>query len=149
MMEQLNLPAFDYHIRTEQDGSYIFDSIRKKYILLTPEEWVRQHFIHLLVAHYHYPRSLMSCESGFQLNGLDKRTDILVYKRNMEVFLLVECKAPHIKVDEKTLKQACVYNKKLKAPYMALTNGMKTFCFEAKNDVVKQVPDLPSYPAER
>lgn len=144
-MEQLNLPTYEYKIKHEGDCSYIFDSIRKKYILLTPEEWVRQHFIHLLINHYHYPKSLISCESGFTMNGLGKRTDIVVYTNKMEVFLLVECKAPQVTVGESTLRQACVYNRKLKARYIALSNGLKTFCFDIHPDGASQLQDIPDY----
>ncbi|MDP5120322.1 MAG: type I restriction enzyme HsdR N-terminal domain-containing protein, partial [Spirosomaceae bacterium] len=102
----LTLPKFDYKI-TESDGkSVIFDIIRKKNIVLTPEEWVRQHVIHLLIANYGYSRGLFQVEKGTSYNSLQKRTDIVVYNREGSPHLLVECKAPEIKINQYVVEQA-------------------------------------------
>ena len=145
-MQDLNLPVFDYKVK-EQDGKpFIWDEIRKKYLLITPEEWVRQHFIHFLIARK-YPKSLISVEGGLKYNQRQKRTDILVLNRMGDPFLLVECKAPEVKVNQKTLEQAIYYNQVIRAPYIALTNGLQHFfChIDFKNQKASPLADLPNY----
>ncbi len=146
-MEKLNLPSFDFKI-TEIDGlQYVFDIFRKKNIVLTPEEWVRQHFLHLLINHYKYPKSLIKLESGMKYQKLDKRTDIIVFDRNGLPFLLVECKKASVKIDKFVLKQATIYNKVLQAKNIVLTNGLKTICFECEpnSDKIIQLENLPTF----
>jgi hypothetical protein len=130
MMPVLNLPAFKHKITEIEGKSAIYDIIRRKYIILTPEEWVRQHFLNLLIAHLGYSKSLMKVESGLKYDKIDKRSDILVYDRAGKPFLLVECKASDVKIDRQAISQATVYNKSIQAPYFALSNGMNTFCFK-------------------
>lgn len=130
MMPVLNLPAFDHKITEIEGKSAIYDIIRRKNIILTPEEWVRQHMLNLLITHLGYSKSLMKVESGLKYDRLDKRSDILIYDRKGKPFLLVECKAPEIKIDKKAVSQATIYNKTLRAPYIVLTNGLNTFCFQ-------------------
>lgn len=145
-MISLALPAYDHKI-TEIDGKKcIYDPIRKKNIVLTPEEWVRQHFMNLLLKHLQYSKNLIKIETGTYYGEMDKRTDILTYDRNGQPYLLVECKAPSIKLDNRTLTQATVYNKTIKAPFLAITNGLKTFCFEVnwESKTTKQLKDLPA-----
>jgi hypothetical protein len=142
----INLPTFEHKI-TETDGkSLIFDIIRKKNIVLTPEEWVRQHVIHLLISHYNYSRSLFQVEKGTTYNSLQKRTDIVVFNREGKPHLLVECKAPEIKINQYVIEQASRYNKTINAPFLAVTNGLKTFCFSVDFETgkVKQMQDLPN-----
>jgi hypothetical protein len=141
----LNLPAFEHKI-TESEGKFvIFDIIRKKNIVLTPEEWVRQHIIHLLISNYGYSRSLFQVEKGTTYNSLQKRTDIVVYNREGKPHLLVECKAPEIKINQYVIEQASRYNKTINAPFLAITNGLKTFCFtvDFETGKVTQMKDLP------
>ncbi len=145
----LKLPAFDALIREEEGVTYIFDVIRKKWLQLSPEEWVRQHVVHLLVDHLKYPRSLFKVESGLHYNRLQKRTDLIVYDQEGKPYLLVECKAPDIKITQKTIEQATMYNHTLKAPYVAVTNGSGLFCFaidheEKKYEQMKLLPLPPS-----
>src|SRR5690606_17676576 len=123
-MLKLNLPSFDYNLLKEEGKIWILDGIRKKYIVLTPEEWVRQHFIHYLINVKKYPRSLMRIEGGLRYNELQKRSDIVVYSPQGLPWLVVECKAPHEAIGEATLHQASVYNATLKAPYIAVSNGL-------------------------
>ena len=123
-MLQLNLPVFDYKIKKKDGRLCIWDSIRKKYIVLQPEEWVRQHFINYLVAHKNIPSSRISLEYGQQYNTLAKRCDIVVWDENLKPFLLVECKASHIEINESVFFQAATYNSSLDVKYMVLTNGM-------------------------
>ena len=96
---QLNLPAIEANIKIDADQEYIFDGIRKKYLVLTPEEWVRQHFIHLLINHLGYPAGLFQIERGHSYSGKAKRTDILVYNNMGSPHLLVECKAPNVGIN--------------------------------------------------
>ncbi len=145
---QLNLPSFDFKVEHREGKPYIFDVVRKKYVKLDPEEWVRQHFIHYLLQKG-YPRSLMKIEGGHQFNRLQKRSDILVYNRQGQPFLLVECKAPAVKISNKTFWQAGIYNQTCHAPYLVVTNGLSHyFC---KVDFVQKtcsfLPDLPAFGA--
>ncbi|MGI4727995.1 MAG: type I restriction enzyme HsdR N-terminal domain-containing protein [Janthinobacterium lividum] len=123
----LNLPPYPFKI-TEQNGQYfLFDDLRKKTILITPEEWVRQHFIQYLVAQKQYPKTLIQLEGGLKLNKLAKRTDILVYNTSAEKILLVECKAPSVKITQKVFDQIARYNMVHKVPLLAVTNGLTHF----------------------
>ena len=101
-MHQLNLPSFDYKLKKADGKVWIFDVIRKKYIVLTPEEWVRQHFIHYLLHELKYPRSLVKIEGGLSYNTLSKRSDIVVFDRDGRPWMLVECKSPEFKLSEKS-----------------------------------------------
>lgn len=145
-MHALNLPQFEYQIKHISDIPHIWDIIRKKYVQVTPEEWVRQHFVHYLIKDNGYPKGLISCEKGLEVNTLKKRSDILVYNRQMEPYLLVECKSVDIKIDQKVFQQAAMYNKKIGAPHVCVTNGLKTFCFsiseENKIEILNQIPQL-------
>ncbi|MFY0601850.1 MAG: type I restriction enzyme HsdR N-terminal domain-containing protein [Cyclobacteriaceae bacterium] len=144
-MHKLNLPTFDVRLKEEEGNRYIFDIVRKKYLILTPEEWVRQHFIHLLINHLKYPRALIKMEFPMTYFKSGKRSDIIVLKRDMNPFLLVECKAFDIKLKDDVLKQASIYNKILKADYLAVTNGINHFVWQFKNESYNQLPDFPSY----
>lgn len=144
----LKLPPFEVLTREEQGIVYIFDVIRKRWLQLTPEEWVRQHMIHLLIDHLKYPRSLFKVESGHQYNRLQKRSDLIVYDQQGKPFLLVECKAAEIKINQQTVTQATVYNQTIKAPYVAVTNGMDLFCFHIDHEgkSYQQLKQLPGPP---
>lgn len=144
-LPQLNLPVFDHKITESEGKSVIFDIIRKKNVVLTPEEWVRQHVIHLLISNYGYSRSLFQVERGTTYNSLQKRTDIVVFNREGKPHLLVECKAPEIKINQCVIEQASRYNKTINAPFLAITNGLKTFCFTVDFETGKatQIQDLP------
>lgn len=128
-MINLKLPAFEPKIRKNGEKLEIFDPIRKKFLVLTPEEWVRQHFVNFLVHHHHYPKSLIKLEGGLKYNSISKRSDIVVYDRRGTPFMLVECKANDVKLTQKVLEQISVYNLKIGAPYQVITNGMIHYCF--------------------
>ena len=121
-MNPLNLPVADLSIKTIDGKEHIFDILRKKHLVLTPEEWVRQHFVHLLLNQYKYPKSLFKIESGLKYNQRNKRSDILVFDRSGNPFLLVECKAHNVKVTQSAFDQAAVYNQTIKAPYLCAHN---------------------------
>jgi len=146
-MQKLALPPFETKYKKEGDKTYVFDIIRRKYLLLTPEEWVRQHLIHLLIAQYKYPKTLISCEKGLSYNKRLKRTDILTFDQLGNPFLLIECKAPTIKLSKNTLHQASTYNSELKAPFLCISNGLNTLCFQIdhKNKKIIQLNDLPYF----
>lgn len=123
-MIALNLPPYEYKLKKADGKLFIFDVIRKKYIYLSPEEWVRQHFVNYLVSEMRYPRSLITVEDGLQYNQRRKRTDIVVFDRDGRPWMVVECKAPVVELSEKSVFQASVYNSTLKAPFIAITNGL-------------------------
>ncbi|MTI20922.1 type I restriction enzyme HsdR N-terminal domain-containing protein [Fulvivirga sp. RKSG066] len=146
-MIELNLPNIDCNIRKKAANVEIFDIIRKKYIVLTPEEWVRQHFIHYLIHHLNYPKSLFKVESGLNYNRLSKRSDILVYNNAMEPELLVECKAYNVKINQKGFDQLSIYNSKIKARYLVLTNGLSHYCCTRSSDDTRYdfLNEVPAY----
>ena len=129
-IQLLNLPVFDYRIRHTKEGSYIFDIIRKKYVRLMPEEWVRQHFLHYLTSHLAYPRSLIKLEQGLRYNHRQHRSDMVIYDRSAKPFMLVECKAPSVTIHSDIFRQIARYNVHLKAKLLVATNGFTHFCWQ-------------------
>lgn len=146
-MIPLNLPEIDAKLSEEGGKTFIFDIFRRKKVLLTPEEWVRQHFAHYLICQLHYPKSLMKIESGLRYNKLAKRSDIVVYNRKGVPLILVECKSYQHKLDQKVLRQVSIYNQTLRAPYLAISNGIQHFFFEIDFDKpgFHQLSMLPEY----
>ena len=130
-MNKLNLPAISPKLKKESGKVWIFDIIRKKYVVLTPEEWVRQHFVNYLISELTYPRSLFRVESGLRFNKMHKRSDILIYDREGKPWMLVECKSPSIRLNQKAFNQVAVYNMSVGARFVAVTNGMVHYCCEA------------------
>ena len=147
-MFKLNLPEFDYKLRKAEGKVWIFDGIRKKYIVLTPEEWVRQHFINFLVHEKKYPRSLIRVEGGLVYNELRKRTDIVIFGRGGAPWMVVECKSPAQQVSDTTLAQASVYNATLKAGYVCITNGLVHLYarIDWQERKTIQLNDIPVFP---
>lgn len=141
----LNLPPFHPSMKFEQGKYWIFDTLRKKHLVLTPEEWVRQHWVNFLIDHHGYPKGLFSLEKGLKYNRLIKRSDLVVLDRNGDPFLLVECKAPEVPIDERTLSQAMAYNKKIQSPNVILSNGIKHICL-GYNETYKTFEQLYSIP---
>ena len=144
-MVQLNLPAYSFNIKKEKDNYFIFDSIRKRHVSLTPEEWVRQHFVAFLIAEKKYPRALIANEITISYNGLKKRCDTLIYNRSREIVLIIEYKAPHVAITQEVFDQVAVYNMKLKVNYMIISNGMEHFCCRIdyenmRYDYLKEIP---------
>ena len=143
-MQPLNLPPFDYDFKIVGGKQYIFDIIRKKFILNTPEEWVRQHFIHFLIFHRNYSRSLIKIESGLKYINRKKRTDIQIYDNEGKINMVIECKAPIIKLDNEVITQILQYNKILQAPNLAITNGIDHyFCSISAAGTLEFLDDLP------
>ncbi len=126
---QLNLPEFELKTRkTAVDKVEVFDVFRKKYVALTPEEWVRQHFLHYLVNQKAYPASLISVEKGLSINKMQKRFDAVVYDNKGMPLVLIEFKSPKVELNQKTFDQVSVYNLKMKVKYLIISNGLKHYC---------------------
>ena len=127
-MTALNLPPFPHQLQQQAGKTTIFDAIRKKYVVLTPEEWVRQHFIHYLISHLRYPRPLIKVEAGLHYNKMLRRSDVVVYRRDGVPFMIVECKAPAVPLSPAVFEQVAVYNQPLQAEYITVTNGLDHYC---------------------
>ncbi len=144
-MQKLNFPLYSFRLKSSENKTLIFDIVRKKYVVLTPEEWVRQHTIHFLHFEKKHPLSLMGIEKQLTINSLKKRTDILVYNRDGELYLIVECKAPSVEISQQTFDQIARYNLALNAPLLMVTNGMSHyFCqMNHKKQGYDFLKDLP------
>lgn len=140
-MQQLNLPDFDIRVQ----GQQVFCLVRKKLVALTPEEWVRQHFLNLLINHLHYPKGLMKLEHTISYFKNIKRSDITILDKKSGIFLLVECKASNVDIDQKVVAQLAEYNKVLDAKYLAITNGFKHFIWKKENESFVQIREFPKY----
>lgn len=128
-MQKLNLPEYHFKITTSGDNKlWIYDAFRNKEILLTPEEWVRQNILNYLIEEKLYPKSLLSIESGIKVNKQARRYDALVYNRQGKPIMLIECKAPDVKINQNTFDQISAYNLSLLAKYLLITNGMNHYC---------------------
>ena len=136
-MPQLNLPKVALKTKSVEGTIQVFDVIRKKYFVLTPEEWVRQHFIHYLNNEKNYPMGLMGVEKMVKYNALKTRADIVLYTTEGKAKMIVECKAPNVKITQDTFNQIAKYNFKLKVPFLVVTNGMQHFC--CKMDYEKNI----------
>ncbi len=145
-MRKLNLPLFKFKIKKENNNTIIFDKIRKKWIILTPEEWVRQNFISYILDK-NYPKSLINCEKVFYINKVTKRYDIVVYDSSGDVEILVECKSYDVNLIKEHFDQVMRYNLELKSKYVIVTNGLRHFYFEFDDSekIYKQKKDLISY----
>ena len=123
-MKELNLPQYSFKIRGKDEEEMILDPLRRKYVRLTPEEWVRQNFVQYLITEGKYPAGLIGIEVMFSLNKLKRRVDILVHNRSGQPVMIVECKSPDIKIDDKVFDQIVNYNMSFKVPYIVVTNGI-------------------------
>ena len=127
-MQELNLPSYNFRLKEENNIVFIFDAIRKKFVVLTPEEWVRQNFIRFLTEDKKYPASLVAVEIGLKYNQLRKRADVLIYNKAGQPHLMIECKAPEVKISQDTFHQIAAYNMSFKVNYLVVTNGLDHFC---------------------
>jgi len=143
----LNLPQYPFKITLKDTQHFIFDELRKKHLVLTPEEWVRQHFIQYLILEKKFPRTLIQIEGGLQLNKLQKRTDIVIFNKNGDRIMIIECKAPSIKISQATFDQAARYNSVHKTKWLVVTNGLM-HCYAQIDHALESfqfVKDLPEY----
>ena len=146
-MQKLNFPTFTFRFKNSENKVAIFDEIRKKFIILTPEEWVRQHVVRFLLEEKKFPKSHINVEKLIKVNDLSKRYDIVVYQPNGELFLLVECKAPEVKITQQTFDQIARYNLVLNAKYLMVTNGLNHyFCqMDFENEKYIFLQELPQF----
>jgi hypothetical protein len=147
LLQPLALPPHPFKI-TDQNGQlYIFDDIRKKQLLLTPEEWVRQHFVQYLILVKGYPKSLIKLEGGLKQNGMARRSDIVVFNTQGQKILMVECKAPDVTIDQKVFDQIARYNTAHQVKLLAVTNGLyHYYCIiDFENRKYRFIEDLPAY----
>lgn len=143
----LNLPNHPFKITQRDDVIFIFDEIRKKHLVLTPEEWVRQHFIQYLIHEKKFPSTLLKIEGGLSLNQTKKRSDILVYNSLGEKIMVIECKAPSVALTQATFDQAARYNSVYKARWLVVTNGLNHYYakIDHTNEKFSYVAELPNY----
>ena len=127
-MIQLNFPSFSFKTKIIEERTQIFDDIRRKYVALTPEEWVRQHIVKYLQLHKEYPASLMAVEKQVLVNGLKQRADVVVHNRQGAPVMIIECKAPSVPLTNQVFDQVARYNMSLNVNYLVLTNGLSHYC---------------------
>jgi len=144
---QLNLPGIEFKARTVANQQQIFDPVRRKYVALTPEEWVRQHFVHYLIAHLKVPMSHIAVEKSLRVNNLAKRADIVIFKGGLKPILAVECKAPSVEINEEVFYQVLRYNMALRVDYLVLTNGLRHIYCKVNYEDQKAIfiEELPFY----
>ncbi len=146
-MQKLNFPTYTFRFKNSENKIAIFDEIRKKFIILTPEEWVRQHVVSFLQQEKKYPKSYINVEKLIKINDVNKRYDIVVYEPNGAIFLLIECKAPEVNITQNTFDQIARYNLTLKANYLMVTNGLNHyFCqMDFEKEAYVFLKDLPEF----
>lgn len=146
-MNKLNLPPFSADVQRREGKLYIWDILRQKYVRLTPEEWVRQHFTHYLVGHLGYPPNLLMNEVGLSVGKTKKRIDSILYSRQLQPQLLLEYKAPEVPINDKTLQQALRYNYSLRVPYLILSNGITHHAYhiDYEGKTYTQLTNIPTY----
>lgn len=144
---ELNLPAVALRTTSEQGVTKVFDPLRKKWVVLTPEEWVRQHFTAWLQSEYHYPAPLISNEIGIEVNGTRKRCDTVVFRREGTPLLIVEYKAPEVNITQAVFDQIVRYNMQLHAEYLIVSNGMNHYCckIDYNRNSYHFIPVIPDY----
>jgi len=146
-MSGLNLPSFELKIKKQNNKDYVFDRLRKQFTRLTPEEYVRQHFINYLIEHKNYSEALMANEVMIEVGNLKKRCDTVLYDRFMTPILVVEYKSPSVKITQETFDQIVMYNTTLQVPWLIVSNGLQHFCckidYEKGNYLFE--PEIPNY----
>ncbi|MEO7922305.1 MAG: type I restriction enzyme HsdR N-terminal domain-containing protein [Chitinophagaceae bacterium] len=142
-MVNIVYPAPAFRIRTESGKEFIFDALRKKWLLLTPEEWVRQNFVQYLLQVMNYPAALVALEKELMLGEMKKRFDILVYDREHRPWMMIECKAGSVKLDDAVLQQVLRYNISVPVNYMVITNGSLSYAWERRDNNLDLISELP------
>jgi hypothetical protein len=145
MMPQLNLPLYDFRTRIQEGAKQIFDPVRKIFVALTAEEWVRQNFLMYLMEEKRYPPSLIAVETTIRVHGMKRRCDIVIFDRSGKPFMIVECKAPGIGTGQKVFDQIARYNLALGTEYLVVTNGMQHYCCRIDHaarsyDFIREIP---------
>lgn len=144
-MIKIEYPAYPFRIRKENDHEYIFDELRKSWLRLTPEEWVRQNFVRYLIQVRNYPSSFIAIEKEIQLGELRKRFDILVYDKNHQPWMMIECKEMNVHITEKVLQQLLRYNIAVPVSYLIITNGSYCLGYEKQTGGLQFLEDLPAF----
>lgn len=150
-MQQLNFPTYSFRFKNSENKVAIFDEIRKKFVILTPEEWVRQHVVRYLLEEKKYSKSYINVEKMITINGMTKRYDIVVFHPDGSIFVLIECKAPEVPITQITFDQIARYNMVLQANYLMVTNGLHHyFCqMDFESERYNFLRDLPEYGTKR
>ena len=146
-MENLNFKSYNLKFKNTENKQYVFDEIRKKYFLLTAEEWVRQNCVQFLIHEKKFPKTLISIEKKISINNLTKRYDIVVFNSYGQITLIVECKSPKVKISQNTFDQISRYNLAFKSQYLMITNGLRHYFCEVdyKNNKYSFLKELPNY----
>ncbi|WP_158978367.1 type I restriction enzyme HsdR N-terminal domain-containing protein [Cellulophaga sp. L1A9] len=146
-MQVLNFPAYDFRFKNSENKVYIFDVVRKKFVVLQPEEWVRQHIVHYIITEKKYPLSLVNVEKQLKVNGLVKRYDVVIFNSDGTIKVLVECKAPEISITQTVFDQIARYNMQLQAEYLMVSNGLSHFYCEMdfQEEKYSFLRDIPEF----
>ncbi len=146
-MQKLNFPTYSFRFKNSENKPFIFDDIRKKFVVLQPEEWVRQHCVQFLIEEKKYPKSLINVEKELKVNGLKKRYDIVIFNSDGSIHLIVECKAAKISINQNTFDQIARYNLALNAKYLMITNGINHYycTMDFEDQRYHFLNDIPSY----
>ena len=146
-MLKLNLPTFDYKINRTRDGLQIYDRLRRKFVALTPEEWVRQQFVHFLIRHKGYPAECIGNEVSITLGATKKRCDTVIYGSHAEPLMVIEYKSPNVEITQKVFEQICRYNIKMKVEWLVVSNGLQHYCtrIDYENGTYQFVEDIPAF----
>ena len=144
---ELNLPAYDFRTRMVEGTASVYDPLRKKYVAATPEEWVRLHLIQALIEFRDFPRGLIKVEHSIRAHGRPRRCDAVVYDRELRPRMIIECKAPDVRIDQTTFDQIAVYNVALRTEFLLVSNGREHYCCRVDFDrgAVEFIGDLPHY----
>jgi hypothetical protein len=147
VLQELNFPKFSFRFKNKENKISIFDVIRKRFVILQPEEWVRQHCIHYLIDYKGYPKSLINIEKELIINSLRKRYDIVIFNSDGSIHLIVECKAPTININQNVFDQIALYNLSLNATYLMISNGINHYyCqMDFKKEKYHFLKDIPEY----
>ena len=142
-MIKINYPEYHPKIKKEKDKEFIFDEVRKRWIILTPEEWVRQNFLQYLIQVKKYPAALIAIEKEIKLGDLKKRFDIVVYGSSSKPWMIIECKEMNVDLSKQVLHQVLRYNITMQVPYLVITNGSYCMAFQCINNQLKDLVELP------
>lgn len=146
-MFALNLPKFEYKLKKIKGKSLILDPLRKKFVALTPEEWVRQHFVNYLICYKAFPAGRIANECTINLHNLSRRCDTVLYDKKLTPLVIVEYKAPSIKITDKVFKQIEAYNHELRSKYLIISNGLIHYCckLDYNRMTFEYLKDIPNY----
>jgi len=146
-VQKLNFPTYTFRFKNSENKPYIFDEIRKKFVVLQPEEWVRQHCVQYLINEKKYPKSLINVEKELKINNLKKRYDIVIFNSDGSIHLIVECKAPKTTINQNAFDQIARYNLALNATYLMVTNGLNHYycSIDFEEERYQFLKDIPQY----